>query len=124
MPSVLYNLFQNFLLGGAIVASISYVGTYMDPLLGAIWWSFPLSLLPTLYYMKQNGKNNKYIAQFTMSTTYALGLLLMSCALLSYFLTHEAGLLMPILKTAGIWTIASVFFYFFIKYFDLENKFL
>ena len=75
MPSTIYNLVQNFLMGGAIVASISYIGTFMDPLLGAIWWSFPVSLLPTIYFMKKNKKSNDYIAKFTLSTTFALILL-------------------------------------------------
>jgi len=124
MPSTLYNLFQNFLMGGAIVASISYIGTYMDPLLGAIWWSFPVSLLPTLYFMKINKKSNKYIAKFTLSTSFALVLLLLSCFSLSYFINRDTGLLWPILKSAGIWLVASVIFYYTVKDLDLEKKFL
>ena len=124
MPSTLYNLFQNFLMGGAIVSSISYIGTFMDPLLGAIWWSFPISLLPTLYFMKKNKKSNKYIAQFALSTTFALILLLLSCFCLYYFINRETGLLMPILKSAGIWLIASTIFYYMVKDLDLEKKFL
>ena len=124
MPSTIYNLVQNFLMGGAIVASISYIGTFMDPLLGAIWWSFPVSLLPTIYFMKKNKKNNKYIAKFTLSTTFALILLLISCLCLSYFISRETGLLIPILKSASIWLISSIIFYFTIKYLHLEKKFL
>ena len=124
MPSTIYNLVQNFLMGGAIVASISYIGTFMDPLLGAIWWSFPVSLLPTIYFMKKNKKNNKYIAKFTLSTTFALILLLISCLCLSYFISRETGLLIPILKSAIIWLISSIIFYFTIKYLHLEKKFL
>ena len=111
-------------MGGAIVASISYIGTYMDPLLGAIWWSFPISLLPTLYFMKKNNKSNKYIAKFTLSTTFALVLLLLSCFCLSYFINRDSGLLMPVLKSAMIWLVASIIFYFSVKDLDLEKKFL
>ena len=35
---------------GCLITVISYIGTYLDPLLGAIWWSFPISLIPTLFY--------------------------------------------------------------------------
>ena len=124
MPTVLYNLAINFLMGGAIVSSISYIGTYLDPLLGAIWWSFPISLLPTLYFMKKNNKSNKYIAKFALSTTFALVLLLLSCFCLSYFINRDSGLLMPILKSAVIWLVASIIFYFSVKDLDLEKKFL
>jgi len=53
MTSLLYDLFKNFVLGGLITASISYIGTYMDPLMGAIWWSFPISLIPTIYFLRK-----------------------------------------------------------------------
>ena len=70
MTSLLYELFQNFILGGLITATISYIGTYMDPLLGAIWWSFPISLIPTIYFMKDTGKSNKFIAKFTIRNNW------------------------------------------------------
>ena len=111
-------------MGGVIVASISYLGTYFDPLIAAIWWSFPVSLLPTLYFMKLNKKSNKYIAKFTLSTSFALILLLLSCFSLSYFINRDTGLLRPILKSASIWLVASVIFYYTVKDLDLEKKFL
>ena len=126
MNKVLYSLIQNFLIGGAIVASISYLGTFFDPLIGAIWWSFPISLLPTLFFMKKHGKDNKYIAKFTISTTYALVLLVISTAVLSMFIKNNKNnsLWMPVLKTSGIWLVASIFFFGAIKYFKLEDKFM
>ena len=126
MNKVLFSLIQNFLLGGAIVASISYLGTFFDPLIGAIWWSFPISLLPTLFFMKKHGKDNKYIAKFTISTTYALVLLVLSTAVLAMFIKNNKNnsLWMPVLKTSGIWLVASIFFFGAIKYFKLEDKFM
>ena len=117
MNKVLYSLIQNFLIGGAIVASISYLGTFFDPLVGAIWWSFPISLLPTLFFMKKHGKDNNYIAKFTISTTYALVLLVLSTAVLSMFIKNNKNnsLWMPVLKTSGIWLVASVIFFGAIK---------
>jgi len=68
-------LLINFLLGGTIVASVSYIATFMNPVLASIWWSFPLSIIPSMYFMKQNGKSNQYISKFLLSTTFALILL-------------------------------------------------
>ena len=126
MSSILYSLIQNFIIGGSIIASISYLGTFFDPLIGAIWWSFPISLLPTLFFMKKHGKDDKYIARFTISTTYALILLVLSTAALSMFIKNNKSnsLWMPVLKTSGLWLIASIIFFGAIKYFKLEDKFM
>ena len=116
---------KNFLLGGFIVSSISYVGTYFDPLLGAIWWSFPLSLLPSLWFMHLHGKDNEYLARFSISTTYALGLLLIStCALFYFYKRTKTGFWGPIVKSSAIWLVCSILFYMGIKYFNLEKKFM
>ena len=126
MKSIIYSLIQNFLLGGFIVASISYIGTFMDPLLGAIWWSFPLSILPTLFFMKKQGKTNKYISKFALSTTYALVLLVLSTGFLSYFIKINTtnSLWSPIGKTVIVWLISSIIFFGTIKYFKLEDRFM
>lgn len=125
ISSLFYSLLQNFIIGGLIVASISYIGTELDPLLGAIWWSFPISIIPTLFFMQKHGKTNQYIAKFTLSTTYALVLLVISTAVLSYYIKQsKTDLIKPIIKTTGIWLVASVIFFYTIKYFNLENKFL
>lgn len=122
----LYNLIQNFLLGGFVVSSVSLIGNNIDPVLGAIWWSFPLSLIPTLIYMRQNGRTNNYIAKFTLSTAYALILLFLATGLLAYFIKFDKrnSLAIPIIKTVVIWLFASIIFYGFVKYFDIENKFM
>jgi len=124
MTSLLYDLFENFVLGGLITASISYIGTYMDPLMGAIWWSFPISLIPTIYFMKESGKTNKFIAQFTISTTYSLILLFISCACMGYYLNNSDGIAMPIIKAMCIWLISSVIFFYIIKHYKLDDKFM
>ena len=118
-------LLYNFILGGLIVTSISYIGTYFDPLLAAIWWSFPLSLLPSMWFMKYHGKDNKYLAKFSLSTTYALSLLIISTISLFYFFKETTGSFwLPIAKASGIWLFFSILFFYLVKYFKLENKFM
>lgn len=126
MSSILYGLFKNFMIGGLIVSSISYLGTYFDPLIAAIFWSFPISLLPTLFFMKKHGKDNKYLSKYLISTTYALILLLLSTVSLSMFIKSDKNnsLWVSILKSAGLWAVASMFFFGGIKYFKLEDKFM
>tara|TARA_B110000483_G_scaffold243427_1_gene333192 strand:- start:7199 stop:7573 length:375 start_codon:yes stop_codon:yes gene_type:complete len=124
MNSLLYELMQNFILGGLITVSISYLGTFLDPLTGAIWWSFPLSLLPTIYFMKKMGKQNKYISSFVISTCYSLILLFISCWFMSYFLKNSDSIAFPIFKAIVIWLVSSIIFYNVIKYYKLEDKFI
>ena len=98
----------------------------MDPLLGAIVWSFPISLLPTLYFMKKNGKSNDFVARFTTSTTFTIGLLALSVALLSYFIKNnkDSSIALPIIKMTGLWLLASFIFFIAIKHFKLADKFM
>ena len=120
------DLIQNFLIGGFIVTSVSYIGTFMSPLLGAIWWSFPLSLLPSIYFMHQQNKNNQYISEFALSTTFALLLLFISTYALSYFIKHEPNneIFYPILKTAAVWIVLSIVFYLIVERFGLTKYFM
>ena len=71
--------YYKILLGGLISASISYIGTYLSPLLGAIWWSFPISLIPTIYFMKKVVSLINLLRNSHKITTYALILLLITC---------------------------------------------
>lgn len=125
MEQLYWDLFKNFLLGGIIVASISYISTYVDPLLGAIWWSFPVTLVPSLWFMHTHGKNNIYLANFALSTTYAMILLVIATGCLCYFYKRDSiSFVAPIIKSSIVWFIASIVFYKTIKYYNLENKFM
>jgi hypothetical protein len=107
-------LFINFILGGTIVASVSYIGTYMNPVLAAIWWSFPFTIIPSMHFMKQNGKSNKYISKFVLSCTVAFILLLICTFLLSHYLKHdESERIFPAIVKATIgWILCSILFYY------------
>ena len=112
--TVWIKLLINFLLGGTIVASVSYIATFMNPVLASIWWSFPLSILPSMYFLKHNGKSNEYIAKFLLSTTFALILLVICTFLISYYLkqsSNNEGILPSILKATGWWSVCSIIFY-------------
>ena len=92
-------LFINFIFGGTIVASVSYIGTYMNP---------------SMHFMKQNGKSNKYISKFVLSCTYAFILLLICTFLISHYLKHdESERILPAIVKATIgWILCSILFYY------------
>jgi len=124
MEPWLRNLITNFFIGGFVTSSISYSGTFLSPMAAAIWWAFPISLLPSMYYMHQQGKSNSYIAEFTLTTTYALIILFFTTMALGYFFKWEKNSFwFPILKSVGVFLVLSIIYYIIIKTFGLEKYF-
>jgi len=122
------NLLQNFIFGGSMIATVSYVATYLGPVEGAILWAYPFSLLPTLYFMKKAGKKNAYISNFALIGTFAIILEVISTFALAMFLKEcklvVNCLYLSILKSVGIWAISGFIYYKTIYYFDLQKKFM
>ena len=124
MEPWLRNLIINFLIGGFVTSSISYSGTFLSPMVAAIWWAFPVSLLPSMYYMREQGKSNSYIAEFTLTTTYALIILFFTTMSLGYFFKWEKNSFwFPVLKSVGVFLVLSIIYYTIIKTFGLEKYF-
>ena len=124
MKKVTRDLIENFIVGGFVTASVSYIGTFMNPTLAAIWWSFPVSLLPSMYFMHQYGKDNKYIANFAFTTTFALVVLFLTTMLMAhYFQKIKDSFWKPVSYTVIGWIILSAIYYFIVKYFKLDNYF-
>jgi hypothetical protein len=117
-------LFINFMIGGTIIASVSYLATFVNPLIASIWWCYPISLIPSIYFMKSNGKTNEYISKFLLSTTFALFLLFGSTYAMSYYIKRSPDLFMPILKSTGWWILGSVIFFVAVMKSGYKNYFL
>ena len=110
-------LVRTFVIGGLIISSTSYIATFMSPVLGAIWWSYPFSIVPIVFFMKQNGKSNDEISKFLLYTVFALGLLVISIYAMSHFIKTTADkhdILIPVLKASFVWLICSILFYFIV----------
>ena len=116
------SLLRNFVIGGSVVASVSYLATFQSPLVAAILWSYPFTILPSVYFMQHHGKSNKDISKFLLGTTYALVLLVACTYLLSRFLkTNTIG--MSISKATGCWLAISLLFFGLIRHFKFEHFF-
>ena len=57
-------LFINFLLGGFIVSGTSWLGAFASPLIAALFWAYPFSLFPSIFFLQSQGKPNSYISKF------------------------------------------------------------
>ena len=124
---VLRDIVQNFLIGGSAVAITSYLGTFMSPLAGAIFWAYPITILPSIFFMRQQGKNNTFIAKFLFSTTFALILLMGVTLLLSHAVKNSPDtqtLWMPVLESTGGFVAGALLYYLVIKRFGLEHYFM
>ena len=124
MSTIAYDVLKNFIVGGMMTAGISYMGTYVDSLTGAILWSIPVSIIPTIYFMRESGKSSMYISRFVYTTTFALLLLVLSCGILAYYIKKDDDIVMPIVKATAAWILASSLFFYVVKRYKLESKFI
>jgi hypothetical protein len=124
---ILMNILQNFILGGAAVAFTSYIGTFLNPLAGAIIWAYAITILPSVFFMRKQKKSNKYISKFLFSTTFALILLMGVTLLLSYLIGHSPvgqSLWVSVGKSNGGFLIGAISYFLIIKAFHLEKYFM
>ena len=124
MSKLTTDIVKNFIVGGMMTAGISYLGTYVDSLTGAILWSVPLSIIPTIYFMHESGKSSLYISRFVYTTTFALLLLVTSCGILAYYIKKDDDIVMPIAKATTAWVLASSLFFIVVKRYKLESRFI
>ena len=116
---------KNFILGGFLISSISWIALNFNSLIAAIWWSFPFTLIPSLIIAHNKGKSNEFLAKFMYGALYASLLLFISIGALSYFFTQtKEGITYPILKASGVWVVCSIIYYVIIKKFGLEKYFI
>ena len=121
----LWDLVKNFLIGGTITASISYTANFLSPVAAAIWWAFPISLLPSIYYLIERGRPSGYISNFVLTTTYALMILFITTMSLGYFYKgqREVSFWPPVLKALVIYALLGGSYYWLVKHFHLERYF-
>lgn len=118
-------LFKNFILGGLTIASVSYMATFLNPMIASIWWSYPVSIIPVLYFMKQNGVNNSHMSKFMLGITVVSSLTVICCYLLSFYIKNtKEGITSPIIKATLFWIISSALFFFIVKYYGKESYFV
>ena len=111
-------LFKTFILSGTLIMIISYIATFYNPLIAAIFLSYPFSVIPTIYYMKQNNKSNDDISKFLFSTTLSFILLLLCTFTIGYFFKIEPDnkyVYSIIIKSTILWCFYSLIFYLIVS---------
>ena len=128
MNKVVFDLIQNFIFGGAFIALVSYVGTYLNPVGGAVLWAYPFSLLPTLIFMKMSGKDSTYIGRFALVGTFAIMIEAISTFFLAYFIKQNKDspyfLYIAIAKSILVWAVVGTIYYKAVYFFNIQKKFM
>lgn len=121
------DLIMNFLLGGFIVAGTSWLGAYASPLAAAIFWAYPFSLFPSLFYLKDKGKPNSYISKFLFSNVWGLVLQALILFLLHIFVNltpNKDSLWNPIGKASIGYIIGALIYVGIVEFFGLQKYFM
>lgn len=121
------SIILNFVLGGIAVAGTSWLGTFMSPLAGAIFWSYPITILPSLFFMRQQGKNNEYLAKFLVSTTFGLILLMGTTIALSLIIRHSSpsgSLWIAVAKATGLYIVGAILYFCIVHFGGLSHYFM
>ena len=113
----------NFILGGFAVAVTSILGNYMNPLAGAIFWSYPITIIPSLFFMREHGKNDAYLSKFLISTTFGLAILAITTIAISKFINSHS-LWVAIAKGTLVYLLAAGLFFTTVKFTGLEHYFM
>ena len=117
-------LIENFILGGLVTVITSYIGTYFSPLAASIFWVYPFTLLPTVFYMRKSGKDNKFISKFLLKTTFALIILfLVTLTLSKLFLHFGDNIIFVLLASLGVWFMLGLIYYYLINVLGLKKYF-
>jgi len=107
-------LFITFLIGGLVVSSVSYLSNFVSNYYASILWAFPFTVLPTIYYLKHEGKSNLYISDFLIKTSISILILVGVLATMSYAVRYYS-INTTILFSFIVYIILSLLFIRFIK---------
>jgi Protein of unknown function (DUF3147) len=104
------NYLEVFIIGGITVLSVTYVTEQIDDTYGAIIWAFPFTLIPSIYYLRKDGKSKEFISNFLLRTSLSLIILFITTISLSKFIHHRRHLGISIMYAVIIYFIISAIF--------------
>ena len=107
----MYQMHPFALLNTVLGAGISSAGVYylamnVDPLIAAIVWTLPFTMIFPVYNMHAQKKSNSFISSFLRTQTYSMVLLVAFLYATAYFIDAApkgSGVVVPMLQGFGGW---------------------
>ena len=106
---------------GVSSAGVYYLAMNVDPLVAAIAWTLPFTLIFPIYNMHTEKKGNSFISSYLRTQTYSMFLLVAFMYATAYFVDAAPkgdGIIIPMLQGFGVWAVLSVIYYILVKNFS------
>ena len=113
-----YALLNTVLGAGLSSFLVYYLATAVGPLIAAIIWTLPFTMIFPVYNMHGDKKSNSFIAKYLRTQSYTMVLLLVFLFSTAHFVEYAPksdGIILPLLKGFGVWAVASISYYFVAK---------
>tara|TARA_B100001250_G_scaffold88249_1_gene73028 strand:+ start:413 stop:808 length:396 start_codon:yes stop_codon:yes gene_type:complete len=120
----IYGILNTFFGAGLSSAVTGTLATYFDPLIAAVIWSYPLTMLFPVLEMNKSGMSNKKISTYLTTQTYTMVLLLVWLYATSHFIgqVKQGDSLTPaLIKGSATWLVAGVIYFIVASY--IRRKF-
>ena len=120
----IYGIINTFFGAGISSAVTGTLATYFDPLIAAVIWSYPLTMLFPVLEMNKSGVSNKRISTYLTTQTYTMVLLLVWLYATSHFIgqVKQGDSLTPaLIKGSAAWLVAGVIYFIVASY--IRRKF-
>jgi uncharacterized membrane protein (GlpM family) len=115
--------FISFILGGIIVSVVLLLTDLFNPLIGSLFWAFPITIIPILYSLHYQNKSNTFISKFLTSSSFSLIILFLTTFSMSYFIKYN-NIKNTLFKSVFVWMFLSILFYQLIIYLGFSKYFI
>lgn len=118
--NIVRSMVIQFITGGLIVSGTTYLTQFVSPKVAAIFWAFPFSLLPTIFFLWKGGEKIEKIKKYVTDTIPGMAVLL--CFILGYVFSTKLefiqkskyGPLYSLIGAVLLWSIAAFIMYKFL----------
>ena len=116
----------NFFIGGITVVCVSFLANYVNPILAAILWSFPFTIVPAIDFLYKCNRSHQYVSNFLKKSSIYLILCMMTVYLMGFFIgrmePYDKNYYKALLKSTICWILISSLFYYGMVYYNTEDK--
>lgn len=116
-----------FLIGGFDLISVVIFGKYFSPLTAAIFWAIPFTIIPSVLFLKHEGRDHAYLAKYLRSSTFTLILMFITILCVAFVierLDNTSSVWLAFAAGAIIFILGSAAFYGVVKLMGWEKHFL